>query len=181
MPSTPDGTFISQPELISAILRHLDKQGVKNALPRQINAVIKAADDIIAEFMIPARTITPGMGVNRWLHTDEVGQSSKYMAFRLTRGPLCDYNYPHDPSDFGRCLGLLIACPELRDRVPEMAAAGPEWAALVRHWGELETLYHAELPTGEAPKLYARMVELLEVARAERAAQSSAAVPPAGD
>jgi hypothetical protein len=44
-----------------------------------------------------------------------------------------------------------------RARIGEMARYGGAWAALVGVWEELEALYQAELPTGRAPQLYAKM------------------------
>ena len=39
---------------------------------------------------------------------------------------------------------LLDAVPEWRARLGEMAKVGPEWAALVERWAELEALYVAQ-------------------------------------
>ncbi len=76
-------------------------------------------------------------------------------------GKYCEYNYPHDPDDFGRCYRMLRAAPEFIPHVGTMAKSGKEWEALAKHWDELEKLYEQEYPTGKAPKLYARMKELL--------------------
>lgn len=72
-------------------------------------------------------------------------------------------NTPSDPSDFGRCYRLLKVMPSWRARLPEVAAKFPTWAPLVEAWDELTALYEEELPKGRAPKLYARMQELLNV------------------
>lgn len=155
--------MISQIQLVSAICQAISEQGDSELLPRQLNAVIQAADDILAELRNPERVAKPGAGLAAWLASDRVGESSRWMAKTLTGywgAPWTEYAYPHDPSDFGRCLGLLDACPELRDRLPEMAATGREWAALVAHWEELEALLREEAPTGLCPRLYARMKEL---------------------
>lgn len=68
---------------------------------------------------------------------------------------------PLDPSDFGRCHRLLAIAPQWRQRLGEVAEVYPEWRGLVDHWGDLEALYLEELPTGQAPRLYARMKDLL--------------------
>ena len=52
---------------------------------------------------------------------------------------------PYDPGDFGGCVHLLEACPELREKLPLMKDHGKEWSALVNHWGELEAIYWSEL------------------------------------
>jgi hypothetical protein len=83
------------------------------------------------------------------------------MADRLS-GERGVYAHPHDPADFGRCLGLLIAVPEFRPRLAEMSNCSSQWSAIVAAWNELETLYNEEFPTGRAPRCYAKMKELLQ-------------------
>lgn len=156
---------ISQPDLACALLRLLGEYGYRTILPRQMTAVIKAADLIVAELRKPCRPATDNMGLVAWLGCDDVGLSSKYMASVLQGNPGA-YAYPHDPGDFGRCLGLLRAVPDLREKLPQMADTGPEWKALVEHWAELEDLWNEESPTGQAPKLLDRMLELLEKSHA---------------
>jgi len=155
--------MISQIQLVNAICQAISDHGTPSLLGRQLNAVIQAADDILAELRTTERVAMPGAGLLVWLPSDRTGLSSIWMAKTLTGycGPPAKYAYPHDPSDFNRCLGLLNACPELRERLPEMADTGPEWAALVANWDELEALFREEAPTGSCPRLYARMRELL--------------------
>ncbi len=102
-----------------------------------------------------------------WLNGTDTGTSSLaifsvcsgrgYMAtrFRLDMGTA-----PRDPADFGRCYRLLELFPAWRSRLVEVAAKFPEWRRMVAAWGELEALYREELPSGTAPRLYARMLEL---------------------
>lgn len=68
-------------------------------------------------------------------------------------------DHPHDPSDLLRCLNVSRCAPK------HMRSRSLEWAALVDHWDELRDLVEAEKPTGRAPRTYARMRELLAVAR----------------
>lgn len=75
-----------------------------------------------------------------WFATGHVGESSKCMAAHLT-GQDCKGSYPHDGDDFGRCVGLLDAVPELRERLPQMASVNAKWAALVARWDEIESLH----------------------------------------
>jgi hypothetical protein len=81
---------------------------------------------------IEARVLT-------WALTGETGASSKCLAAHLT-GNECDGNYPHDGGDFGKCIGLLNAVPELRPLLPKMAEVNRYWAALVPEWNRIEAL-----------------------------------------
>lgn len=74
-----------------------------------------------------------------WFQSGKTGASSKCMAFHLT-GRKADGDYPHDAADFGRCVGLLTAVPELRSLLPKMGEVNRYWAALVAKWDDLEAL-----------------------------------------
>ena len=116
-----------------------------------------------------------------WLGNGERGLSSDAIVIRLTgeKWLAGRYNsgkdHPHDPGDFRRCMKLLSAVPVARAAIGEMRDVSREWAALVQHWDELEALALDEVPDvlgtakangGRAPRLYARMRELLDEARA---------------
>jgi hypothetical protein len=94
----------------------------------------------------------------QWAATGDTGASSKallsVMVGKRTTDTFC---YPHDGGDLGRCIGLLDAVPEYRARIAEAKALGPEWAALVEHWPELEAMYRAK-----DKSLYARMKAILD-------------------
>lgn len=78
--------------------------------------------------------------IARWALSGNTGASSECMAAWLM-GERADrrwFSHPIDGGDFERCLGLLRAVPSLRDRLPEMKAASPYWAALVDAWGRIE-------------------------------------------
>lgn len=77
--------------------------------------------------------------VLKWALTEKTGASSKCLAAHLT-GNECDGSYPHDGGDFGRCVGLLKAAPELRALLPKMAEVNRYWAALVKEWDSIEAL-----------------------------------------
>lgn len=77
--------------------------------------------------------------VLEWMVSGKTGASSKCMAAHLT-GNKCDGSYPHDSGDFGRCLGLLKAVPEIRILLPKMADVNRYWAALVKEWDSIEVL-----------------------------------------
>lgn len=107
-----------------------------------------------------------GDRLEAWLDGPDTGISSLTIAEILSGRPgLVRSSFgrstPKDPADFWRCLNLLKAMPEWRERLPEVAAAEPSWAALVERWGEVEALYREEAPTGRAPRCYALMRELV--------------------
>lgn len=79
-----------------------------------------------------------------WLANGETGLSSEYMLFTIL-GVDCEYNYPRDTGDFGRCVGLLMDVPWLREGLPLVAETGLEWEILVKNWSELEGSYIREL------------------------------------
>ena len=164
-----DSARLDQMRLVTEILSLLKGHGITTVQVRHINAVIDAANRICDEFGRPDRIAAPGSGLIAWACSDEVGMSSVFMARRLA--PLAGLQfpghripdepaYPYDPSDFGRCMGLLDAVPELRLHIAKMAEYGKVWAAYVEHWDALETLYKEESIGENAPKLYARMKEL---------------------
>lgn len=93
-----------------------------------------------------------------WAAIGETGVSSKAMLSTMLGKPPKDrFCYPHDGGDLGRCIGLLDAIPEYRDRLPEMKAVGPEWGALVENWTELEAMWRRK-----DAKLYDRMKSILD-------------------
>lgn len=102
-----------------------------------------------------------------WLLSGDTGISSEAICAVMTGSKCRDGHPPSDPSDFGRCYRLLQHFPEWRPRMNKMVAAYPEWTGLVREWDALTALYEEEIknPNGMAPKLYARMQELIEEGR----------------
>jgi hypothetical protein len=136
--------MISQMELIAAICEELTCQGVESLVPRQTNAIIRAANAIIAECERAPVQASPGMGLGAWLASDDVGLSSKYMAGVLSGQFAAEYAHPADSSDFGRCMRLLEAVPELRDKLDLMRDKSPEWAELVANWERIESMVQAK-------------------------------------
>lgn len=102
--------------------------------------------------------------VKAWMFGDDTGLSSQAIVAFFEGIPAGSWGYSHplDPADLGRCLRLLAIAPEYKTRLSEMSNASLEWAALIPHWNELESLYQAEFENGRAPKCYARMRELLD-------------------
>lgn len=94
----------------------------------------------------------------RWAATADTGVSSLAILSMMTGvQPTSRFCYPHDGSDLGRCIGLLNAVPEYRERLAEMKVVGPEWSALVDHWPELEAMHRAG-----GGRLYDRMKSILD-------------------
>jgi hypothetical protein len=96
-----------------------------------------------------------------WLLSGDTGLSSEAIMAWMLGAREGRFRHPHDPADLGRCLRLLDRIPEWRARLGEMAAASPQWSALVGVWAELEGLYREEEPTGNAPRCFRRMREVL--------------------
>lgn len=97
-----------------------------------------------------------------WVTNGDTGTSSLtiWSVFTGRPSPHKRYDIPHDPDDFGRCYRLLKVMPSWLGRLGEVAAVYPAWAPFVKAWDELTRLYEEELPSGRAPKCYARMQEL---------------------
>lgn len=153
---------VNQISLFSSLVAMLRKDfGITEMNERQSNVVIQAATDICTAMQTDVG-VSSGMGLTAWLASDRTGLSSKYMAHVLTGKTLgAKYAHPHDPSDFGRCLGLLEAVPAFRDRLSMMSAESGEWDRIVNAWDEIERLYLEELPSGRAPRCFEYMRTLL--------------------
>lgn len=99
----------------------------------------------------------------RWAAGSDTGASSKAMlSVMLGDRPKTSFCYPHDGGDLGRCIGLLDAVPEYRERLDEMKIIGAEWAALIDHWAELEARWRRK-----DDKLYERMKQILDPIEAQ--------------
>lgn len=153
-----------------------EKRGLTELLPgvaKALDALFAVSSKVNAPRWIQA--VTDGAALRSrgdrevaWLTGPDTGTSSLTIFSALSRGHAQKAatrrghpSLPWDPEDFGRCHRLLKVIPEWRSRLGEVAAKHPEWTALVREWDELERLYEEELPTGHAPKLYARMKALI--------------------
>jgi len=101
-----------------------------------------------------------------WYFGGDTGISSKtiwhvlskhHRAGRCWLGP----STPRDAGDFGRCYRMLEQFPAWRARLGEVAAVYPDWKRLVEAWPGLEELYREEVVLESAPKLSARIRELV--------------------
>jgi hypothetical protein len=135
--------MINQINLLAAICKELDKQGVKTICQRQTNAIIAAVNGMIHELERDPVMTSPNMGLQAWLTSDDTGLSSRYMASVLG-GWECEYNHPHDLDDFGRCSRLLKAVPEFRSKLERMRTKSPQWTALMDIWEEVEALIESK-------------------------------------
>lgn len=101
--------------------------------------------------------------IAQWFVDGETGLSSKTMAAYLGFGVIPKrVSYPHDVSDFSRCVQLLDCAPELRKKIKEMRNLGNVWSALSEKWEELESLYAEEKGNEKCPKTYALLKKILE-------------------
>jgi hypothetical protein len=161
------GLPFSQIELCVAIAEFLESKGVSVLNERQLNTLAKSETAICKELADANRECVPNSGLLPWLRSDSTGLSSRYMASvlsaangtRMHCGKTCEADgtpcVPCDPSDFGRCIGLLDSCPPLRQHLPKLAEGhGPIWKELAERWDELEALYREDFPTGESARLY---------------------------
>lgn len=109
---------LSQASLFTSIISAIDSQakelGIEHfgATVRQLNSMVKAANDIVAAMDKDDIPSTMGMGLRAWLQCDDIGLSSRCMAYVLANGPRAEANHPHDADDFARCHRFLIAVPE---------------------------------------------------------------------
>lgn len=109
----------------------------------------------------------------QWALGSDSGISSKTIVQALTGAEVLGSWHPSPPfdvADFGRCVRLLDLFPWLREglfRLPQLHSSWPQ--ALSDEWAQLEALYREELAenTGEAPRLYARLREIVNLKRVQ--------------
>lgn len=106
----------------------------------------------------------------KWFSLEDRGISSKAMAYAVAGikpdVELFEFdNYPVDPADFKRCINFLIAVPEARAHMCEIAKLSPAWAELIANWAELESIYIEESGSDRSSKLYKRMQEIIAGAK----------------
>ena len=84
----------------------------------------------------------------KWLLTSkDRGISSETMAAAMMgvepgRG---EYNYPHDPSDFNRCLKFLACVPGARNHMDKLSSISHVWSKLVEQWSVIEKCFLDEV------------------------------------
>jgi hypothetical protein len=128
---------VSQMTLVTGIMGFIgDKYPELEVNARHYNAIISAANTLTDALNTPHESSKENMGLEAWLVSDEVGMSSKFLAFKLSGSPLAlsEYEHPYDPDDFQRCRKMLDAVPELKDKLNIMANESKVWAGLVQDW-----------------------------------------------
>ena len=140
-----NGYNLNQRPLVTAIMDAIAEQvpGIP-AEPRLINCVIAAANTICAEFKKPIVKASIGMGLSAWLASDDVGMSSKFMASVLSGQFQAEFAIPYDPADFGRCVRMIQAVPELQQHFDKMLEHGPMWKAVVGNWAQWSKMLEDE-------------------------------------
>jgi hypothetical protein len=77
-----------------------------------------------------------------WYQYGEHGLSSCAM-FNVAVGLPQTLDHPRDASDFGRCVKLVDAAPEVRNAFSAIAALSQEWFGIIELWVALEKAYRA--------------------------------------
>lgn len=152
---------LNQIALITAITEELNRQIPGLPADGRMNVVIKAANDICAEYSRELIIASAGMGLEAWLNSDDTGSSSLYMAWCLSGGQFGYWHgrrqpgaaYPLDPADLGRCIRLIEAVPDFGGKIPEMAHRGYEWLAVTTNWVQWVDLHKR----GKGLELYNEM------------------------
>lgn len=163
-----DNVYVSHAEIASAIMQKIsDSHPGYSATVRQYNAIYQAARMVSSALAIPDTRSIPGEGLEAWLMTDDVGNSSRFMASVLSDSQIliAEQAHPKDPGDFMRCRKLLEAAPELAECLPIMADVSLVWESLIANWDELCSLMDEEAPNwrsgeGSCPKTFARLKKL---------------------
>jgi len=78
-------------------------------------------------------------------NSGNTGLSSECMAATLCGIKTKSKSHPLDPSDFNRCLNLLIAAPELRESLYKMKSVSKKWSVLIDYWDTLEATFIDEV------------------------------------
>jgi hypothetical protein len=82
-----------------------------------------------------------------WIASDDTGTSGRTLFACHFHIPITSKssfgNYPHDPSDFGRCKRFLdtLGPDEKKTALLNVSAVSKEWKALVENWDRLEAMY----------------------------------------
>ena len=94
------------------------------------------------------RVKIPWEEIARWFMSGETGESAKTIldaAFDLWQGARNKASYPHDKSDFGRCLRLLKVVPQVKDLLHKVGTKHPkEWGGILLRWDYLVKLHNDE-------------------------------------
>ncbi len=127
------------------------------------NAFAKSHANCVKTWTEPV--VDQNLAVNQkadfWWNHGEHGSSSEFMFGILSgKGTVRSGSYPHDPSDFKRCHGLLEMVPEWRKELDKMRPCSTVWDSLVSNWDKLTELLKEQMLTGKSNGMYELMKSL---------------------
>jgi hypothetical protein len=100
----------------------------------------------------------------RYIAKRQCGASALAIIYRMNDVVGVYDSHPKDQFDFDRCQMLLAEFPDYRLILHHMSDVSAEWALLIEHWEELESLYQnwqdANEDEAQGLKLYYRLQEL---------------------
>lgn len=97
--------------------------------------------------------------IANWINSGKTGLSSEYLCSVYLGGFDLTIHYPHDPSDFNRCVKFMD-CLDTSDAealLELVSTKCSQWKAIRDNWVEMCVLLKEEMPTGRATKLYELM------------------------
>jgi hypothetical protein len=100
-----------------------------------------------------------------WLLSDDTGTSSRTIVAATTGLTIAFHKTgtPRDMGDFGRCVRMLDALPELRSKLYRVSERHPEWSPLIERWGELQALYRKAIELDDPNRVFrSTLAEVLE-------------------
>ena len=106
------------------------------------------------------------MTLLEWITVGEIGISSKTMWAALmgtfSEGQHKGFNFdvPHDPDDFRRCLKLVNECHLDKEDLRKIKEVVSWFAPFIDNWDKMVELWNEESPSSRCPKLYEFIQEL---------------------
>jgi hypothetical protein len=134
---------LDQIALVNAISNEINSQNPDLPFESSLyNKIIEAANIVVDECKRERVYATSTMKPRKWLESDDVGESSRYMLTVLAclGYPMPDGAIPHDADDLGRCIRMVNVC-ELEAEIPRLYEMGSSWKHIAKNWSELKSLY----------------------------------------
>ena len=98
--------------------------------------------------------------LGEWFRSHKTGVSSETMAAIAMGAKVGRFDAPYDPSDFGRCYGLVQQVPAIRNYFDQIAELVPVFSGILREFDVLCDLYDRDYSSGCSQELYDRIKEL---------------------
>ncbi|OGU55415.1 MAG: hypothetical protein A2V66_16665 [Ignavibacteria bacterium RBG_13_36_8] len=76
-----------------------------------------------------------------------------------------DFDIPHDPDDFRRCLLFYQQCNLTKADLNKVSEVFKWWKPFIDNWDELTRLFEEESPRENCPKLYKFIQKLIKEAK----------------